>query len=126
MAVEAMRQEPLADAAKILVAGRSMSAALALYAAILDTRVAQVLLLEPPESHVTGPVFLNVLRYTDLPEAAALIAPRRLTFYSRMPAAYAYTERIYKLLGKPAGIGVSMHIEGVLEGRYDHGFASGQ
>ena len=125
MAVEAMRKEPLADASRILVAGRGTSAALALYAAILDPRIQQVLMLDPPESHVTGPVFLGILRYTDLPEAAALLAPRRLTFYNRMPVAYRYTEGIYKLLGKPGGIGVSMHIEGVLEGRYDHGFTSG-
>lgn len=125
MAIAALRKEASVDAARILVAGRGTSGALALYAAILDPRVAQVLLIDPPESHVAGPVFLNVLRYTDLPEAAALVAPRRLTFYNRMPAAYAYTERLYKLTGQGARIGVSMHIEGVLEGRYDHGFTSG-
>ena len=125
MAIEALRQEPMVDGAKILAAGRGTSGALALYAAILDPRVAQVMMMDAPESHVAGPVFLNVLRYTDLPEAAALIAPRRLTFYSRMPAAYSYTERIYKLVGKPGNLGVAMHIDGVIEGRYDHGFTSG-
>jgi hypothetical protein len=87
--------------------------------------VAQVMMIDGPESHVARPVFLNVLRYTDLPEAAALIAPRRLTFYSRMPAAYGYTQRIYQLIGKPGNLGVAMHIDGVVEGRYDHGFTSG-
>jgi hypothetical protein len=108
-----------------MVAGRGTSGALALYAAILDPRIAQVTMLEAPESHLAGPVFLEVLRYTDLPEAAALIAPRHLTFYSRMPAAYAYTQRIYRLLGQASNIGVTMQLEGVVEGRYDHGFTSG-
>lgn len=125
MAVEALRKESGVDGTKIMVAGRGNSGALALYAAILDPRVSQVMMLDAPESHVTGPVFLNILRYTDLPEAAALIAPRHLTFYSRMPAAYGYTQRIYKLVGQPSNIGVAMHIDGVLEGRYDHGFTSG-
>ena len=35
----------------------------------------QVVLIDPPESHKEGPVFLNILRHTDLPEAAALLAP---------------------------------------------------
>lgn len=124
-AIEAARKEPSVDAAKILVAGRGTSGALALYAAILDPRVLQAMMIDPPESHVAGPVFLNILRYTDLPEAAALLAPRRLTFYGRMPAAYAYTQRVFKTAGQPSHIGVAMHIEGVLEGRYDHGFTSG-
>jgi cephalosporin-C deacetylase-like acetyl esterase len=126
MAVEALRHEASADPAKILVAGRGNSGALALYSAILDPRIAQVMMLDAPESHLSGPVFLNILRYTDLPEAAALIAPRHLTFYNRMPSAYSYTKRIYKLVGQPVGIGVAMQIEGVVEGRYDHGFGSGQ
>jgi cephalosporin-C deacetylase-like acetyl esterase len=125
MAVEALRKEASVDASKIMVAGRGTSGALALYAAILDPRIAQVTMLEAPESHLAGPVFLEVLRYTDLPEAAALIAPRHLTFYSRMPAAYAYTQRIYRLLGQASNIGVTMQLEGVVEGRYDHGFTSG-
>jgi hypothetical protein len=124
-AIEALRREPAADASKILIAGRGTSGALALYAAILDPAVAQVMMIDAPESHLTGPVFLNILRYTDLPEAAALIAPRHLTFYNRMPAAYAYTQRLYKTIGKASNLHVAMHIDGVLEGRYDHGFTSG-
>jgi hypothetical protein len=42
-----------------------------------------------------------------------------------MPAAYAYTQRIYKTRGKASNLHVAMHIDGVLEGRYDHGFTSG-
>ena len=32
---------------------------------------------------------------------------------------------IYKLTGKAANLHVAMHIDGVLEGRYDHSFTSG-
>ncbi|MEZ5354929.1 MAG: hypothetical protein R2762_20020, partial [Bryobacteraceae bacterium] len=123
--IEALRAESQVDPARIMVMGSGVSGALALYAAILDPAVAQVTLIDPPESHLHGPVFLNVMRHTDLPEAAALLAPRRLNFYARMPAAYELTRRLYALQGKPDHVFLTMQIEGVLEGRYDHGYASG-
>ena len=122
-AVAKLRAHPGVDPARIMVMGRGVSGALGLYAAILDPAIAQVMMMDPPESHVTGPVFLNVLRYTDLPEAAALLAPRPLSFYARMPAAYEYTRHVYKLYGKNLFRGMS--IQGVLNGRYDHNFGSG-
>jgi len=125
-AVEVLRAEDGVDPDRILVMGRGVSGALALYAAILDPRVEQALLIDAPSSHVEGPTFLNVMRYTDLPEAAALLAPRRLNFYGRMPAAYEYTRRIYALHGKPGHVFLAMHIHAVLEGRYDHDFSAGR
>ena len=83
------------------------------------------MLMEPPSSHVLGPIFLNILRYTDLPEAAALVAPRRLSFYGRMPEAFDYTRHVYALYGKADHLFLAMNIEAVLEGRYDHNFTSG-
>lgn len=124
-AVEAVRRESQLDAGRIMIAGSGVSGVLGLYAAILDPAVAQVTLIDPPESHTRGPVFLNVLRHTDLPEAAALLAPRRLNFYARMPAAFEYTRKIYGLDGKADRVFLTMQLEGVLEGRYDHGYASG-
>ena len=113
------------DPARITVAGKGIAAALALYAAILDPAVHQVLLDDPPSSHVEGPIFLNVLRYTDLPEAAALLAPRRLNFYARQPAAFDYAKHVYGLLGAGANVFLTMSIDAVLEGRYSHTGASG-
>jgi hypothetical protein len=75
---------------------------------------------------VEGPNFLNVLRYTDLPEAAAALAPRRLSFYGYIPDAYAYTRQVYELLGKGDHVFLTMSHGSVLEGRYDHQFSSGR
>jgi cephalosporin-C deacetylase-like acetyl esterase len=113
------------DPERIMVLGKGISGAIGLYAAILDPRVHQVMLMDPPSSHREGPIFLNIMRHTDLPEAAALLAPRRLNFYGHMPAAYEYTKRIYELYDKPSHIFLAMNIEYVLAGRYDHGMASG-
>ncbi len=99
---------------RITVLGKGVSGTLGLYAAILDRRIDQVMLLDPPVSHTQGPIFLNVLRYTDLPEAASLIAPRPLVFYGRIPREYEHL--------KPR---LAMSVEPVVRGRYDHNFAAG-
>ncbi|HWR52022.1 MAG TPA: acetylxylan esterase [Bryobacteraceae bacterium] len=111
-AAEALRTQPNVDAGRITVMGKGVAGALGLYAALLDERLHQVILMDPPETHAQGPVFLNILRYTDLPQAASMLAPRKLVYYVRKPAAW------------PAGF-VTMSLAGPLEGRYNHGFASG-
>lgn len=124
-AFKQLRQVEGVDPDRIMVLGKGVSGALGMYAAILDTRVHQVMLMEPPASHRDGPIFLNIMRHTDLPEAAALLAPRRLNFYSQMPPAFDYTKHVYQLYGKPDHLFVARNIEFVLAGRYDHGMASG-
>jgi PAS domain-containing protein len=102
--------------------GKGTAAGLALYAAILDERIEQVVLFQPPSTHVEGPFFLGVLRYTDLPEAAALVAPRRVLFYNRMPPAYEAARRVFELHGKPSHLSVTMSVQGPVLQRYDHDF----
>jgi len=97
-------------ATEITVVGKGVSGALGLYAAIYNPKVGHVVLIDPPSSHAEGPILLNVMRYTDLPEAAALFAPRRLTFYDRMPAAYEYTRHIWQLQGKPEAFETTMRV----------------
>jgi dienelactone hydrolase len=126
-AVEYARTLPQNDASRITLMGKGTAAALSIYAAAMDDRIQQVLLVDPPVSHATqpGPVFLNILRHTDLPEAAALLYPRRINFYARMPREYEYTRRIYALGGKADHLFLTMQIEGIVEGRYDHNYSSG-
>ena len=99
---------------KLTVFGRGVSGALGLYAALLDPKIDQVMLLDPPVSHRQGPIFLDVLRYLDLPEAAARLAPRPLIFFGHRPEAYAKV---------PSHL--AMSLEPALRGRFDHNFAAG-
>lgn len=124
-AVEALRAEPGVDPARIMVAGDGVAAGLALYAAILDERIEQAALINPPSSHQDGPIFLGILRHLDLPEAVALVAPRRVSFYSRIPEAFEPARTIFELYGRPERLFLTMHLEGLLEGLDHHGFASG-
>jgi cephalosporin-C deacetylase-like acetyl esterase len=124
-AFERLRADSGVDPNRIMVLGKGVSGALGLYAAILEPRIHQVMLIDPPSTHREGPIFLNIMRHTDLSEAAALLAPRRLNFYGHMPPAFEYTKHVYELYGKPQHLFLAMNIEYVLTGRYDHGMASG-
>ncbi len=84
----------------ISVYGRKNMGALALYAGALDKRISRVILDDPPSSHWQGPALLNILRITDLPEAAGMMAPREIVSLTPLPNAYAYTSSIYALYGK--------------------------
>ena len=84
----------------VSIYGRAQMGALALYAAALDPRVTRVILDNPPASHWEAAPLLDILRITDLPEAAALMAPREIVSLSRLPAEYAYTASVYALYGK--------------------------
>jgi dienelactone hydrolase len=79
--------------------GKGEMGILALYAALLDARVTEVILNDPPASHWEGPALLNVLRVTEIPEVAGALAPRRLTFLHRLPEGFDHTQGIYRLQG---------------------------
>lgn len=90
----------------VSVYGRKHMGALGFYAAALDTRITRVILDDPPSSHWQAAPLLNVLRVTDLPEAAGLVAPREIVSLTPMPAPYSYTSAIYALYGKKGSIRV--------------------
>jgi len=95
----ALGEERLAPS-RIVLHGKRDLAALAVYAALFDERVTEVVLDDPPASHWQRPALLNVLRVTDLPEAAAALAPRRLTFVTEPPAPFEFTRSVYQLRGE--------------------------
>jgi hypothetical protein len=56
-------------------------------------------LLNPPASHREGPIFLNVLRVLDVPDALGMLAPRRLMIYTTLENAFTKTALIYAVAG---------------------------
>lgn len=86
------------------VYGRGPTGALALHAAALDPRITRVILDNPPASHWQGPALLNILRLTDLPEVAGMIAPREIVSLGALPASFNYTRSIYRLHRKPEAL----------------------
>ncbi len=123
-AVSVLRQRIGVDR-HIAVSGIGPAAGWALYAAVLDESISQAILVRAPASHEEGPVLLGALRHTDLPDVAALLAPRPLTFYGEMPESYSRTQDIYEGLGISDRLTISMSIGAALNGRFGHGFAIG-
>ena len=58
------------------VLARGDMAGVALYTSLFDPQVARLHLMDPPATHRDGPIFLNVLRFLDMPQAVALAAER--------------------------------------------------
>ncbi|MBI4903055.1 MAG: acetylxylan esterase [Acidobacteria bacterium] len=98
--VDFLVDEEKFDLASISVYGRKEMGVLALHAAAFDKRISRVILDDPPSSHWQGPALLNVLRITDIPEVAAMMAPREIVSLTPLPEAFRYTRAIYQLHGK--------------------------
>ena len=110
----------------VAISGIGQAAGWALYAAALDETVEHAILVRAPSSHIDGPVLLGAMRHADLPDIAALMAPRNLTFYGGMPAEYSRTVQIYQGLRAGTHLNVSMSIAAALNGHFGHGFSLGQ
>ncbi|MCA8984342.1 MAG: acetylxylan esterase [Planctomycetaceae bacterium] len=85
----------------IAVYGQGVTAPLAIYAALLDDEITEIVLANPPETHADpeSGEFLGVLRIGDYPQNLALAYPRPITFVGKMPAAYEWTRQAYQKLG---------------------------
>jgi cephalosporin-C deacetylase-like acetyl esterase len=85
--LELLRELPEVDAARVTIAGKGESGVNGLYAALLDGRVERVVLGSPPASHRQGPVYLGILRYTDIPEVIALMGAK-VRLYGEAPGSW--------------------------------------
>jgi Acetyl xylan esterase (AXE1) len=74
--LELLRSLPQVDPARITIVGKGEDGINGLYAALLDGNAQRVVLQSPPASHVYGPHYLGILRYTDIPETARLLGAR--------------------------------------------------
>jgi hypothetical protein len=79
--------------------GRGQAGILAAHAALFEPSITEVVIVDPPASHRDGPIFLNVMRVIDIPEALGLLAPRPLTLINAKDKAFDRTEEIYRLAG---------------------------
>lgn len=86
---------------EVALYGKGPLAAHAIYAAVLDDTVSELVLAGPPATHLDpdAPEFPGVLSVCDLPQALALVFPRPITFIGEMPVAYQWTVDLYEKLG---------------------------
>jgi hypothetical protein len=81
------------------VLGKGQAGILGAYAALFEPAISEVILVEPTESHMQGPHFLNVLRVLDIPDALGLLAPKKLTIYGARAEAFKKTAALYDMAG---------------------------
>jgi hypothetical protein len=81
------------------LAGVGRAGILAAYAALFEPSISEVIVIDPPASHREGPIFLNVLRALDIPDALGLLAPRPLTLVNAKDKSFDRTAEIYKRAG---------------------------
>jgi dienelactone hydrolase len=71
-----------------------------LYASLFEDQITRLDLHQPPPSHEAGPTYLNVLKFLDIPQAAAIAAERtRVRIYSSDKSAWSYPAQVTEKLG---------------------------
>jgi dienelactone hydrolase len=83
-------------ASELRLAGKGPAGIVAAYAAILGAQADEVVVIEPPASHRQGPVFLDVLRVLDIPEALGLLAPTPLRLVRARSESFRITRSLYE------------------------------
>jgi dienelactone hydrolase len=81
------------------IVARGQAGIVSAYAAMIEPGIKEIAIVDPPVSHRDGPLFLNVMRVLDIPEALGLLAPRPLTLINAKDKAFDRTAEIYKLAG---------------------------
>ncbi len=81
------------------VLGKGQAGIIAAYAALFEPAISEVVLMEPTETHMQGPHFLNVLRVLETPDALGLLAPKKLTIYGAKSETFEKTPAFYKIAG---------------------------
>ena len=90
------------SATPLTITGTGTAAGWALYAALLEPTVQRLELTNLASSHDVGPIYLNVRRYLDIPEALALaaeLAPLRLDLLPDDVSAAAFAAETAEQLG---------------------------
>jgi hypothetical protein len=94
------------EKARWRAAGQGQAGLVAVYAALYEPAIAEVVAVNPPPSHqprsrgaAYGPPLLNVLRVLDVPEALGCLAPRRLVLIGAGDSAFDRTADLYRLVG---------------------------
>jgi dienelactone hydrolase len=108
-------------------AGQGAAGVVTAYAALYEPAITEVVAVGPPASHrprmageAYGPVFMNVLRVLDVPEALGCLAPRRLVLVGAADGAFERTAALYRLAGAGDRIEQRSGVGRGAESRKDH------
>jgi hypothetical protein len=98
--VQALRAVPGFSGTKLWLTGHREMGAHALYASLFEDGIARLDLHELPVSHMKGPIYFNVLRTLDMPQAAALpLEQTKVIIYTADKAAWAFPQQTAEKTG---------------------------
>lgn len=99
-AIQALGQIEEAAGITPEVAARGNGAGVALYASLFEPQIAVLDLTDLPARHRDGPIFLNVLRYLDMPQAVALATERTtVALHGQNASAWQFPASVAESLG---------------------------
>lgn len=111
-AIQAVRSIPHLKEQPIALSASGQAAGWALYASLYEAPLASLTLTDLPASHREGPIFLNVSRFMEMPQAVALAAERGhviLQFTSPAQSSdWEYATAVDALLGKRPQAGLAI------------------
>ena len=81
--LEVLRQVPELKGVPLWLQGKEVMAGIVLYASLFEPDVARLDLWSLPASQKEGPIFLNVRRHFDTPQALALAFPKQIRLYTK-------------------------------------------
>ncbi len=92
----------LASGVPIILQGRGQMAGVALYASLFEPDIAGLEMWRLPRSHRDRPIFLNVLRYLDTPQAVAMAAEKtHVRLHTENDADWQFPKAVTEKLGLP-------------------------
>ena len=103
-ALAVLRGLPSLHKVPLWVQGKRQMAGVALYVAIFEPDVARLDLWDVPTTHKDGPFLLNIRKIFDMPQAVAMVFPRRVYIYVRkqqQSESWDWPIRMQQALGKP-------------------------
>ncbi len=111
-ALQAVRSIPQLKEKSIALSANGQAAGWALYASLFEAPLASLKLTDLPTTHRDGPIFLNVSRFLEMPQAVALAAEKsQVTLKFTLPPArsdWEFSTAVDALLGKRANSGLTM------------------
>ncbi len=100
--IQALRELEGGNEPSLWIQSSDIMAGNALYAALYEPDIHRLDLHDLPISHRTGPTYLNVLRFTDLPQVATMVGEfSQLRLYQEQPEKWKYLTAMSKTLAWP-------------------------
>jgi hypothetical protein len=101
--VQVLNANPDFKDVPLWLVGKNDMAGIALYAAIFEPAIQRLDLWNLSPSHRNGPIFLEVLRVLDIPQALALVYPRKVKLYFQSKdesKPFGWVDEFQKVMGK--------------------------